>query len=144
MDIIKLGMPKCKLTSKQIAKLIGLYKDSNIKMKKLCEIFGVSDDTIVRAMKKEGILMRKTIGFCGKKNSNWKGGESSHYAKNVAVRHFKKNECLVCGYKVSTDVHHWDKNKYNNKKDNLILLCPNHHREVHLGLLSKRSFLDKK
>jgi len=81
--------------------------------------------------------MRKTVGFCDEDNSNWKGGWSLHYAKNVAVRHFKKNECIICGYKASTDVHHWDKDKRNNKPNNLVLLCPNHHREVHLGILNK-------
>jgi predicted class III extradiol MEMO1 family dioxygenase len=112
-------------------------------MEKLCKMFNVSDDTIVRAMKREGIPMRITVGFCDKENSNWKGGYSLHYAKNVATRHFKKNECAVCGYKISTDVHHWDKNKKNNNPDNLVLLCPNHHREVHLRLLIKENISKK-
>ena len=132
-------MPKRKLTNTQIIKLIKLYKNPKIKMEKLCDVFGVSDDTIVRAIKREGVPIRKTVGFCDKENSNWKGGLSSHYAKNVAKRHLKINKCVVCGYRVSTDVHHWDKNRYNNKPDNLVLLCPNHHREVHLGIIDKNN-----
>jgi len=99
-------MPKRKLTDRQIAELVELYKNSKIKIEKLCEMFRVSDDTIVRAMKREDIPMRVTVGFCNEENSNWKGGHSLHYAKNVAKRYFKKNECVVCGYKISTDVHH--------------------------------------
>ena len=136
-------MPKRKLTDKQIAKLVELYKNPRIKIEKLCEMFKVSDDTILRAMKREGIPVRVTVGFCDEENSNWKGGYSLHYAKNVAKRYFKKNECVACGYKISTDVHHWDRNKNNNNPDNLILLCPNHHREVHQGLITKENINQK-
>jgi len=132
---------KRKLTDKQITELIGLYANLKIKMEKLCKAFNASDDTIVRAMKKKGLAMRKTVGFCDEENSNWKGGRSLHYAKNVALRRFKRNQCVVCGYKNSVDVHHWDENNENNKPDNLILLCPNHHREVHLKILSKSNII---
>lgn len=126
---------KRKLTNKQIVGLAKLYKNPKIRMEKLCKIFQVSDDTITRTIKREGITARKTVGFCDEENSNWKGGLSRHYAKNVAVRHFKENKCAICGYKISVDVHHWDNNSRNNKPDNLVLLCPNHHREAHLELL---------
>lgn len=136
-----IDMPKYKLSDSQIEKLSKLYKDSDIPMDKLCEMFEVSDDTILRAMKRMGLPRRVTVGFCGEKNSNWKGGYSLHYAKNLAKRHFQKNECLICGYKISTDVHHWDRNKNNNKQNNLILVCPNHHREIHLGLVTKENII---
>jgi len=134
-------MPRYKLTDKQITRLINLYKNPHIPMDELCKIFKVSDDTILRAMKRKGLPRRVTVGFCGKKNSNWKGGYSLKYAKNVAIRTFKKNECVICGYKIATDVHHWNRNKKNNKPDNLVLLCPNHHREVHLGLIDKEKII---
>lgn len=137
-------MPKRKLSDSQIENLSKLYKDSDVPMEKLCEMFGVSDDTILRAMKRKGLPRRITVGFCGEKNSNWKGGRSLHYAKNLAKRHFKKNECLICGYRISTDVHHWDEDKNNNSPDNLILVCPNHHREIHLGLLIQESIINNK
>ncbi|MFA5084167.1 MAG: hypothetical protein WC475_02170 [Candidatus Paceibacterota bacterium] len=126
---------KPKLTKKQVVKLVSLYKNPKMSMEKLCKFFQISDDTITRTIKREGITARKTAGFCDKENSNWKGGLSRHYAKNVAMRHFKKNNCAICGYKISVDVHHRDNNNRNNKPDNLVLLCPNHHREAHLGLL---------
>ncbi len=132
-------MPKRKLTKKQIVKLIKLYQNSSISMNRLCKIFKVSDDTILRAMKREGIPRRLTVGFYGKENSNWRGGYSLHFAKNVAIRNFKKNNCMICGYDISTDVHHWDRDKKNNNYANLVLLCPNHHREAHLGLITKKN-----
>ena len=33
------------------------------------------------------------------------------------------------------DVHHLDNNHLNNSLDNLIWICPNHHRMKHLGIL---------
>ena len=123
-------MKKPKLSEKETRDLVELYQKNDIKMSELCKIFKVSDDTIVRTIKKKGVSVRKTTGFCDEKNSNWKGGFSLHYAKNIAIRYFEKNECVVCGYKNSTDVHHLDKNKRNNHPENLVLLCPNHHREI--------------
>ena len=135
-------MRKSKLSEKERENLIELYQKNDIKMFELCRIFKVSDDTIVRIIKKKGIPVRKTSGFCNEKNSNWKGGFSLHYAKNIAVRSFKKNNCVVCGYEHSTDVHHLDKDKRNNSPENLVLLCPNHHREIHVGILKTNEIAD--
>ena len=48
------------------------------------------------------------------------------------------NKCNICGYNkyVSVlEVHHKDKNRSNNKLDNLEILCPTCHTERHLGLV---------
>lgn len=135
-------MRKSKLSEKETKDLTKLYQKKDIKMTELCKIFKVSDDTIVRIVKKKGIAMRKTAGFCNEKNSNWKGGFSLHYAKNIAIRYFRKNECIVCGYGNSTDVHHLDKDRKNNNPENLLLLCPNHHREIHVGILKTNELID--
>ena len=47
--------------------------------------------------------------------------------------------CHICGYNKHIGViqiHHIDKNRQNNKRDNLVPLCCNCHREVHLGIAS--------
>lgn len=43
--------------------------------------------------------------------------------------------CAICGFDIIVDLHHKDKNKENNNKSNLIALCPNHHKMVHMNLL---------
>lgn len=40
-------------------------------------------------------------------------------------------KCAVCGFDKIVDLHHLDKNKQNNSKENFIGLCPNHHRMIH-------------
>ena len=117
-------MGKRKLTEEQINKLIPFYKSKDVKMDKLCELFGVSDDTIVRLMKKRGVPLRVTVGYCASQNSNWKGGYSLKYAKNLAMRHFKIKKCIACDYDVSVDVHHWDHNGRNNEVENFALKHP--------------------
>jgi ribosomal protein L37E len=39
-------------------------------------------------------------------------------------------KCVLCGFDKIVDIHHLDKNNQNNSKENLIGLCPNHHRMI--------------
>lgn len=46
----------------------------------------------------------------------------------------KKGKCTKCGFsdrRILT-IHHIDKNKYNNKKENLMVICPNCHSLEHV------------
>jgi hypothetical protein len=48
----------------------------------------------------------------------------------------KENQCNRCGYNQNIkilQVHHIDENRDNNKLDNLEILCPNCHAEIHWG-----------
>ena len=56
----------------------------------------------------------------------------------------KEPKCAVCGYKTYVEVCHIKpikefektaKIKEINSKDNLVYLCPNHHKELDLGLI---------
>ena len=38
---------------------------------------------------------------------------------------------MICGEDKIIDVHHYDENKKNNSKENLIPLCPTHHMYWH-------------
>lgn len=50
-------------------------------------------------------------------------------------------KCEICGYALSVDVHHLLPRSKGGKDDaeNLSVLCPNHHREVHIGILTKEN-----
>lgn len=71
----------------------------------------------------------------GEKHPLWAGGINEY--RNLAFENFKP-VCNVCGYSTKDvlQVHHIDKNRKNNSLNNLIILCPNHHSEVHLGILT--------
>lgn len=48
----------------------------------------------------------------------------------ICFRHHEK-KCVICGEENVTEVHHFDEEKSNNNKDNLIPLCPTHHKYMH-------------
>lgn len=52
---------------------------------------------------------------------------------NIDYETYKKKteKCLVCGFDKVMELHHVDENHKNNSKDNLIGLCPNHHKMLH-------------
>jgi hypothetical protein len=52
---------------------------------------------------------------------------------NINMELYKKvtKECIICGFNKVVDLHHLDKDKKNNSENNLIGLCPNHHKMVH-------------
>ena len=56
--------------------------------------------------------------------------------KRYPYRKFKKDVCEECGFipihSRQLDVHHVDFDKTNNKKENLLTLCSNCHRLLHI------------
>ena len=52
---------------------------------------------------------------------------------NIEPEQYKKitKECMICGFDKIVELHHLDKNKKNNSENNLLGLCPNHHKMFH-------------
>lgn len=72
--------------------------------------------------------------FCSRSCSNnradwWK--ENAIRYRTIAFHHYKK-ECALCLFDKVVDIHHIDENRENNEPKNLVPLCPNHHKMVHL------------
>ena len=65
----------------------------------------------------------------------------SNYRK-IALPYYG-NFCAICKYDKIVNVHHIDGDRSNNKINNLIVLCPNHHAEVHKGFIEDISFFQK-
>ena len=61
--------------------------------------------------------------------------KNSNYRRyhNISVDLYKEitKSCKVCGFEKAVDLHHLDHNRKNNSKENLIGLCPNHHKLLH-------------
>lgn len=75
----------------------------------------------------------------GKNNPNWIGGVGSYRARALNV----EGECRICGYSKVTHVHHIDGNRKNGSIENLIVLCPNHHYEIHYGVSTLEELLEE-
>lgn len=67
-----------------------------------------------------GAIVRKNLYFIE---------DNLNYRKTCFMSH--KHKCVVCNEEKILDVHHYDNNRLNNKKENLIPLCPTHHRYMH-------------
>jgi len=69
-------------------------------------------------------------------NSTFHTDKNKAYAQrrknNVDIKTYRKvtESCIVCGFDKIVDLHHIDHNKTNNSPENLIGLCPNHHRMI--------------
>jgi len=52
---------------------------------------------------------------------------------NIDPNLYKKitKSCIICGFDKVVDLHHLDENRENNSEENLVGLCPNHHKMLH-------------
>ena len=66
---------------------------------------------------------------CSNNRSNWWKDNATHY-RTIAFQHYDK-KCVICGFDKIVTVHHIDENHSNNKPENLVVLCPNHHEMIH-------------
>lgn len=66
------------------------------------------------------------------KHPNWKGAGY----RNLALNN-QEVKCHFCDYSIKEvlQVHHKDFDRKNNSLENLIIVCPNHHMEIHKKLL---------
>jgi len=53
---------------------------------------------------------------------------------NITIELYKKitKECILCNFNKTVDLHHIDENRKNNSKENMVGLCPNHHKMIHI------------
>ncbi len=77
--------------------------------------------------------------FYSDQNKNW----SRMKKYNISPEIYKEitQECVVCGFNQIVDLHHLDENNKNNELNNLIGLCPNHHKMLH-DFRYKKGMLD--
>jgi len=78
--------------------------------------------------------------YLGEKHLQWKNGKSVY--RDILVRNGINPRCLLCKLrdKRILAVHHVDKNRSNNKLENLAWLCHNCHHLVHHDKLEKQRF----
>lgn len=80
--------------------------------------------------------------FVGPAHGNWKGGEKSYRETLLRIKNNKIcKRCEVNDIRILL-VHHLDRNRQNNKVDNLIWLCHNCHYLIHHDKLEDKRFME--
>ena len=100
-----------------------------------CPICNIVFETFKRRKKKTcSRSCANTYFRAGEKHPNWKPyserPRKGDVAKRICLKYHKK-ECIICKESLVIDIHHYDENCSNNLPENLIPLCPTHHRYMH-------------
>lgn len=84
----------------------------------------------------------RSAHMIGNGNPNHRHGKSQMSAIAIAKRNYPMR-CAVCGFDVIVDVHHiLPKSEGGvNDPNNLIVLCPNHHRMAQRGMITVEELL---
>lgn len=103
-------------------------------IEKECPVCGSLFETLKGSKNEKTVCSHScsnTFFRSGENNPNYKDGfdGDAHYRKICFTHHPKK--CCICGFDLIVEVHHMDCDKSNNNPNNLIPLCPNHHRLFH-------------
>lgn len=53
---------------------------------------------------------------------------------NITIELYREitQECILCSFNKIVDLHHLDENHSNNNPNNMVGLCPNHHKMLHI------------
>lgn len=115
--------------------------------KKLC--WTQKEDICRRCQRKIKIHAKGLCPGCYNFVFHIENNRAQNYKKNFQIEHelYKKKtaKCILCGFDKIVDLHHLDENKKNNSEKNLIGLCPNHHKMIHMFKFRKemRNSLEK-
>lgn len=87
-----------------------------------------------------GVVTHKKNKFCSRKcscsfNNRSKIGPNNPRWKDDVYRttcfHYHEKKCIICDEVNIVEVHHFDENHANNHPQNLVPLCPTHHKYIH-------------
>jgi len=67
-------------------------------------------------------------------------------SRKIAQDNYKNHVCVWCGYgnpKI-VEVAHVNRKRDDNRAENLVFLCPTHHREYDTGLIETKMILERR
>lgn len=90
---------------------------------------------------------------CYHKNLKYDGIKQHQIRKyhNISLEVWKEitKRCIICGFDKVVHLHHLDENHDNTSRINLVGLCPNHHKMIHMDKFKeeieqqiKKKFID--
>lgn len=98
--------------------IVYLYHICNLSQDQIAEYYGTQQNQIYRVMKRLAIP-RKSKGRAGAAHHQFKDGQSSVLYRKLIV----KNQCSHCGTTEKLGIHHKNNDHYDNRIENLEVLC---------------------
>ena len=105
--------------------LVWLHDDQAWSQSAIADYYGVTQRTVGNQLRRMGIKTHGK-GNLGKRNGRYKDGSQSRLYRLV----IEKDRCARCGRTERLCVHHKNNNHYDNRLDNLQVLCHSCHMSV--------------
>jgi hypothetical protein len=124
-----------KIWESRKAEILWLYNDQNWSTTKMAEYFEVSQAGMCKAMKRLGIQSRGR-GRAGSQNGRFKDGSQSRMYRKMIT----KDKCRKCGTVEDLGIHHKNDDHYDNRLENLEVLC----NPCHMSITKRKWWKAKK
>jgi hypothetical protein len=116
------------------AEIERLYHELGLSQSAVAMKLSISQQGLSKIMRRLGIEARSRV-VAGERNGNFKDGTQSRlYRKAVSKKH-----CAMCGSVEALGIHHTNDDHFDNRPDNLEVLCNSCHMSV-----TKRQWWDAK
>lgn len=115
--------------------LCRLYYDEHKSLSEIGARFGVSGSGMRLVMKRMGLSLRSHANY-GHRNGRFKDGSQSRLYRTV----IEKDRCVRCGTSSDLGIHHKNDDHYDNRAENLEVLC----NSCHMSLTKKKWWDAKK
>lgn len=121
---------------------------NNVPLSEMCRKFKIKQETLQKHLKNLGIFYKGNQSLKGKTRksqrvdineylTNKKRINASRLKFLLIREKMKEEKCEKCGRtewegdKIPLELHHIDGNHFNNEIENLMILCPNCHMQIH-------------
>lgn len=108
-------------------KIRRMYHDDDLSLAAVAAEFSTSPITIRTALVYGGCEIKSGCGRSGKRNGRYKDGTQARPYRDLVV----KKQCEKCGTKERLCVHHRNNNHFDNRPENLGVLCHSCHMSHH-------------
>lgn len=112
--------------------------------KKICKGCGKEFGYYEGAISRKSDGKKSTASFCSLE-CRIKNGKKSRQSIGIVMRRRFGDKCMICGWEEATcDAHHIIPVKLGgkNKIENMVVLCPNHHRLANLDIITQEKLFE--